>query len=127
VIRTQVQQVSVYVSSSAGGRLAEKPKIQFGQAAEASGTADIRIDDTARGQKMIGFGASFPEARMICINSLDWSQQEKVIRALFDPKRGAGFRAPVLSQPSADRGTIQVLPMFRDGLHPDSTLSNFRP
>lgn len=42
---------------------------------------------------MLGFGASFNEAGMISLNSLAPAEQEKVLIALFDPLKGAGFTA----------------------------------
>ena len=53
----------------------------------------FRLDESVVHQKIAGFGASFLEAGMICLNSLDSEQQESVLRALFDPKNGAGFSA----------------------------------
>src|SRR5437016_2467246 len=87
---TQAQVVRVYVTSEAGDRLALKPTIQFGSAIDRT---DFQIDDSKRDQEIVGFGASFLEAGMICINSLDVANQEKLLAALFDPNRGAGFSA----------------------------------
>jgi hypothetical protein len=42
---------------------------------------------------MLSFGASFLEAGMICLNSLDGKRQEEVLRYLFHPADGAGFSA----------------------------------
>jgi len=53
----------------------------------------FRIRDSVRYQKMDGFGASFLEAGLICINDLPLEQQELLLRALFDVKDGAGFSA----------------------------------
>jgi glucosylceramidase len=53
----------------------------------------FRLDESVVHQEIAGFGASFLEAGMICLNSLDSQQQESVLRALFDPKDGAGFSA----------------------------------
>ena len=55
--------------------------------------ATFRVDEKVTYQTMVGFGASFLEAGMICLNSLDPSSHESVLRALFDPKEGAGFTA----------------------------------
>ena len=51
------------------------------------------IDESIRDQEIIGFGASFLEAGMICLNSLDVAHHEQVLRALFDPVKGARFTA----------------------------------
>ena len=53
----------------------------------------FQLDESVVHQEIAGFGASFLEAGMICLNSLDSQQQESVLRALFDPKDGAGFSA----------------------------------
>jgi glucosylceramidase len=85
------QEVRVYVTSQAGDRIAAKPPVRFVNA--AVGGAPFRIDDRVRDQEIIGFGASFLEAGMICLNSLDSAHQEEVLHALFDPQKGAGFTA----------------------------------
>ena len=88
------QEVRVYVSSLAGDRLAVKPPNRFAALKTASVRSPVfRVQDTVRRQKMIGFGASFLEAGMICLNSLEAGQQEAVLRSLFDPEQGAGFSA----------------------------------
>jgi glucosylceramidase len=86
------QQVKVYVSSLAGDRVTPKPVLQFVPQPEGDDAA-FRINDTVAYQKIVGFGASFLEAGMICLNSLEPSEQETVLSALFDPDRGAGFSA----------------------------------
>ncbi|MGA2202490.1 MAG: glycoside hydrolase family 30 beta sandwich domain-containing protein [Terriglobales bacterium] len=53
----------------------------------------FEINDDIKYQKIDGFGASFLEAGLICINSLPRSERESVLRALFDPEKGAGFSA----------------------------------
>lgn len=88
--RIQAQEVRVYVTSQAGDRLLLKPPIRFGN---SSGRADFEIDENKRDQEIVGFGASFLEAGMICINSFDAANQQKLLAALFDPERGAGFSA----------------------------------
>jgi glucosylceramidase len=87
---TRAQEVRVYVTSQAGDRLSPKPVIRFGS---SSGRANFEIDEDKRDQEIVGFGASFLEAGMICINSLEAANQEKLLAALFDPERGAGFSA----------------------------------
>ncbi len=85
------QDVAVYRSSRAGDRLARLPGLKFTDATGAK--IDFTVNESAVQQKMIGFGASFQEAGMICINSLEPAAQEKVFEALFDPETGAGFTA----------------------------------
>ena len=86
------QQVSVYVSSKAGDRVTAKPPLHFVVSTKAD-KPNFHLDEAVVHQKIAGFGASFLEAGMICLNSLDSQQQESVLRALFDPKDGAGFSA----------------------------------
>ena len=84
------QEVRVYVTSQAGDRITVKPPLHFGAASAAPAFV---IDDKVRDQEIIGFGASFLESGAICLNSLNTDQQEALLRALFDPERGAGFTA----------------------------------
>jgi glucosylceramidase len=53
----------------------------------------FRVDDATAYQKIDGFGASFLEAGSACLQSLDASAQEAVLRAVFDAQQGAGFSA----------------------------------
>src|SRR5262245_205899 len=86
------QNVQVYVSSKAGDRLTANPVVRFEQPT-SSGSMGFQIDDSITFQKMDGFGASLLEAGLIAINDLEPTEQEAVLRALFDPKEGAGFSA----------------------------------
>lgn len=85
------QEVNLYVTSQAGDRIARKPSLHFTKA--ALGAPSFEIDDTPRYQEIVGFGASFLEAGMICLNSLYKAAQERVLQSLFDPEKGAGFSA----------------------------------
>jgi len=96
----QAQQVSVYVTSKAGDRLAAKPALRF-SAAAAQGTV-FHINPAVRYQKIDGFGASLLEAGLICINSLNPPQQEKLLASLFDAKTGAGYSAMKTVQAGTD-------------------------
>jgi glucosylceramidase len=86
------QEVSLVVSSKAGERLSVRAPLQF---AARNGTkgGTFRIDETIRLQAIDGFGASFLEAGLVCLNSLGAEAQEQVLQALFDPVAGAGFSA----------------------------------
>jgi len=86
------QDVKVYVSSSAGDRITPKPSLHFVPSTQME-KPSFQLDESVVHQEIAGFGASFLEAGMICLNSLDSQQQESVLRALFDPKDGAGFSA----------------------------------
>src|SRR5262249_29455818 len=85
------QEARLIVSSRAGDRLAEKRAVRFTRAASGRGT--FRLDPSVSYQTIAGFGASFLEAGMICLNTLEPDQQEAVLQALFDPERGAGLSA----------------------------------
>ncbi len=84
--------VAIYVSSRAGDRIARKPDAKFMPVANSSG-ARIVIDEKTSYQKIEGFGATFNEAGMICLNSLDAGKRDTVFRDLFDSTQGAGFTA----------------------------------
>jgi glucosylceramidase len=86
------QEVKLFVSSKAGDRITAKGPSSF-EAPQQAARTDFQINDAVTFQKMEGFGASFLEAGLICINSLPPDEQESVLRALFDPQRGAGFSA----------------------------------
>jgi glucosylceramidase len=85
------QEVRLYVTSRAGDRIAARPPVHFGAAAGSA--ASFSTDEKVRDQEIAGFGASFLESGAICLNSLDAVNQERVLRALFDPEKGAGFTA----------------------------------
>jgi len=86
------QEVTVYRSSSTGDRLAQQPALRFTEGA-APAEGGFAINERAAQQRMLGFGASFLEAGMICLNTLDPAARDKVFEALFDPEKGAGFTA----------------------------------
>jgi len=90
-LAASAQEVRLYVTSQAGDRIAAKPPAHFGNT--VPGRVVFRIDDRVRDQEIVGFGASFLEAGMICLHSLDSAHQEEVLQALFDPEKGAGFSA----------------------------------
>jgi glucosylceramidase len=67
----------------------------------------ITVDEGIRYQKIDGFGASFNEAGMICLNSLDAEAQDKVLKTLFDPDSGAGYtlmKSPIAACDFASAG-----------------------
>jgi glucosylceramidase len=86
------QEVKLIVSSKQGERLNARPALQF-DTRPGPETNTFRIDEAVRLQTIAGFGASFLEAGMVCLNSLPAEAQEKVLQALFDPVAGAGFSA----------------------------------
>jgi glucosylceramidase len=86
------QEVKVYVSSRAGARLALKPPVWFVNQQSTDGPL-FRIMTGDMFQRIAGFGATFQEAGMICLNSLSRTTKDSVLRSLFDPRQGAGFSA----------------------------------
>jgi len=88
---SQAQTAEVYVSSRSGSRLTRKPDAPF--RAPDPKAVSFRIDAAAKQQRIAGFGASFLEAGMVCLNSLAPAAQEEVLQTLFDPDNGAGFSA----------------------------------
>jgi glucosylceramidase len=91
-LSVSAQEVKVFVSSKAGDRLSSKGPLHFHQAGPNEKTS-FQINPSVTYQTMAGFGASFLEAGMVCLNSLAPSDQEAVLQALFDPVKGAGFSA----------------------------------
>jgi glucosylceramidase len=86
------QEVKVFVSSEDGDRLTPKPALHF-QPQPAKAGSVYTIQTGMRLQKMVGFGASFLEAGMVCLSDLPPVDQEAVLRSLFDAVKGAGFTA----------------------------------
>jgi glucosylceramidase len=86
------QEVTIIVSAKAGERLAPQPAVRFAARSESEASA-FRIDDKTTFQTMAGFGASFLEAGMVCLNTLPEAARDKVLESLFDPVHGAGFSA----------------------------------
>lgn len=86
------QTAKLYVSSKAGDRLSVKPDVPLTSQKPGDG-ATFEIDDAIRHQKIHGFGASIMEAGLMVLNTLPPDRQEDVLKALFDPKIGAGFTA----------------------------------
>jgi len=86
------QDVQTFVSSKAGDRITPKPILHFEQDLDSS-TVKFEIHEGTTYQKIDGFGASFLEAGLICLNSLPPAERDSVLRALFDRERGAGFSA----------------------------------
>jgi glucosylceramidase len=91
-VATVAQDVHAFVSSKAGDRMSPGAGLQFEQNG-SSGSANFEIDDAITYQKIDGFGASFQEAGLVSLNSLPRSERDSVLRALFDPEKGAGFSA----------------------------------
>jgi glucosylceramidase len=98
--------IAVYSSSQDGDRLTQKEKIRF-RSEKNSILPVIHIDEKTHFQMMDGFGATFNEAGMICLNSLDPVVQDSVLRMLFDPGTGAGYtlmKSPIAACDFASAG-----------------------
>src|SRR5436190_7795025 len=88
----KVSSVEVYVSSQAGDRLSKKKNAEFVPDTESS-LPVIEVNERKIFQTMEGFGATFNEAGMICLNALSEEDRNNVFRSLFDSSKGAGFTA----------------------------------
>jgi glucosylceramidase len=104
------QEAQVYVSSQAGDRLAAKPAASFAAGAPGPQALKFEINGRVTYQKITGFGASFMEAGLMVINTLPPQQQEEVLRAIFDPRQGAGFTA--MKTPIASTDFMSAGPFY---------------
>jgi glucosylceramidase len=105
-LQAQGNQVSVFTSSLAGDRMTKSPDLQFKQATEPA-PGSITIDEAVKYQKMEGFGATFNEAGMICLNALESTSRDSVLRNLFDPVAGSGYtlmKSPIAACDFASAG-----------------------
>ncbi len=117
------QTVKLHVSSKGGDRISAKPDAQFSEG-KASGGTTFQINDSTRYQKIAGFGASLMEAGLMTLNTLPEDKQEEVLRALFDPKVGAGYTA--MKTPLAGTDFQSAGPWFTyDDTPGDIELKNF--
>jgi O-glycosyl hydrolase len=98
--------ITVYSSSQDGDRLTKKTHMTFTSDKESSMPV-IKIDEGIHFQKIDGFGATFNEAGMICLNSLNAETQDSVLKMLFDPCSGAGYtlmKSPITACDFASAG-----------------------
>ena len=102
-------EISVFSSSQGGDRLAKKAGVSFTTKSEAN-LPVIEIDTATRFQKIDGFGATFNEAGMICLNALTPESRDSVLRNLFDPENGAGFN--LMKSPIAACDFMSAGPWF---------------
>ncbi len=115
--------VNVYVSSQEGDRLTRKADLRFVDD-DGSLLPTLVVEEETRYQEIVGFGASFNEAGMICLNSLDTAAQDSVFEALFDPVTGAGFTA--MKSPIAACDFASAGPWYSyDETPGDTALSDF--
>ena len=98
--------IEVYISSREGDRLSRKRDAQFTQDANSS-LPVITVDERRTLQPIEGFGATFNEAGMICLNSLSPAERKDVFESLFDSAKGAGFtlmKSPIAACDFASAG-----------------------
>jgi len=119
------QRVKVWVSSNGGDRMAAKEDREFGKdKGDHAAKANFSINGKVKYQRMEGFGASIMEAGLMTLNTLPAEKQEEVLRALFDPKDGAGFTA--MKTPLAGTDFQSAGPWFTyDDTPGDVELKNF--
>jgi glucosylceramidase len=104
--RAKEPDITVYSSSQDGDRLARLPGISFTENSEST-LPEIKIDTASRFQRIDGFGATFNEAGMICLNSLNAESKDSVLRNLFDPEAGCGYtlmKSPITACDFASAG-----------------------
>ncbi|HAQ20582.1 MAG TPA: hypothetical protein DCR40_15335 [Prolixibacteraceae bacterium] len=87
---SKVLDITVYTSSQDGDRLTLENGVPS-TPDEMSPLPEIKIDAEIRFQKIDGFGATFNEAGMICLNALAPEAKDVVLKMLFEPDSGAGF------------------------------------
>ena len=100
------QEITVYSSSLDGDRLKKESGLSFISDRE-SPAVEIKVDTESRFQKIDGFGATFNEAGMICLNSLSTEVKDSVLKMLFDPDSGAGYtlmKSPIAACDYASAG-----------------------
>jgi glucosylceramidase len=98
--------ITVYSSSLDGDRLTKSSGYQFSSEKDLSSSV-IKIDEQTHFQKIDGFGATFNEAGMLCLNSLKSETKDSVLKMLFDPESGAGYtlmKSPVAACDFASAG-----------------------
>jgi glucosylceramidase len=115
--------VTVFTSSFSGDRLSRKEDVFFKNADPGDGEC-IVIDEKKKYQKIEGFGATFNEAGMICLNSLDPASRDSVLSALFDPENGAGYTA--MKSPVAACDFASAGPWYSyNEMDSDTLMNNF--
>lgn len=121
--RDAAGQITAVVSSRGGDRLTKKPDTQWGKRSPFHGPS-IQVDQASTYQTMDGFGATFNEAGMICLNSLDSLDRDGVLAALFDTLRGAGFS--LMKSPIAACDFASAGPWYSYDDHPaDTAMAHF--
>jgi glucosylceramidase len=89
----------------------------------ATGAATIAVDPTQQYQKMLGVGSSLEESTISNLAKMDPAARTKALKALVDPRTGAGFNVIRITFGTADF-TSHDYYTYDDGA-PDPTLSRF--
>ncbi len=121
--RQKAADIAVYSSSIDGDRLTRLEGISF-RGMKADDMPAIVIDTASRYQKIDGFGATFNEAGMICLNSLGAESRDSVLRNLFDPESGSGYtlmKSPIAACDFASAGQWYTY----DDTPGDTSMSHF--
>jgi glucosylceramidase len=111
----------VYVSSQAGDRLTRKSDATFSTYAKSAPSV-ITVNEKRTFQTIEGFGATFNEAGMICLNSLSAADRNNVFTSLFDSVKGSGFT--MMKSPIAACDFASAGPWYSYDETADDTLMN---
>jgi glucosylceramidase len=116
-------EISVYSSSLDGDRFTKKPDTRFTWNNDSS-VNTIYVDQETRYQKIEGFGATFNEAGMICLNSLSVNAQNNVLKELFDTVSGCGYN--IMKSPMASCDFASAGPWYSYNDFPcDTNMAHF--
>jgi glucosylceramidase len=92
------QRIQVVTTSADGARLTTQPELYFQPDTVPLGDPllvlkqdEILVNPLWKYQRIDGFGASFLEAGMICANTLNRQERDRLFQSLFDTVSGAGF------------------------------------
>jgi O-glycosyl hydrolase len=99
-------EAEVFVSSLSGERIVKKSPVRLYFGMKESGY-EIIVDTAIKYQMIEGFGATFNEAGMICLNSIPSERRDSVLRMLFDSVSGAGYtlmKSPIAACDFASAG-----------------------
>lgn len=84
--------VAIWVTTGDQAKLlSREPDVAFSTQDVGGGVPTIVVDDTAKYQEMVGFGAAISDAAAININRLAPERREALLRDLFDADSGVGL------------------------------------
>ena len=113
--------IAVYASSQDGDRLTRQADLRFTDPS-VSPVPQITINEESTFQRIDGFGATFNEAGMICLNALAPEVKEKLLESLFSPVSGAGFT--LMKSPMAACDFASAGPWYTYNETPGDTAMN---